>query len=111
MICPSCEIDNEAGSEACFGCGKSLTALTLGSLISGRYEIQSLLGKGGMGMVYRAHDLLLEEPVAIKVLRSEFARRSSSPARSRTRTSAASTSTTSTARRTTSRWPSSKART
>ncbi len=72
MICPSCEIDNEAGLETCFGCGKSLSAVTQGALISGRYEILDLLGKGGMGMVYRAHDQLLDEIVAIKVLRSEF---------------------------------------
>jgi serine/threonine protein kinase len=72
VICPSCEIDNEAGNEVCFGCGKSLAAITQGSLLSSRYEILSQLGKGGMGVVYRAHDQLLDEDVAIKVLRSEF---------------------------------------
>src|ERR1051325_5732122 len=34
----------------------------------GRYKIRSLLGAGGMGEVYRAHDPTLERDVAIKVL-------------------------------------------
>lgn len=42
-----------------------------GSLLGGRYEIQGTLGKGGMGIVYRARDKQLDETVAIKVLRAE----------------------------------------
>lgn len=40
----------------------------------GRYEIKSLLGVGGMGMVYRAHDTLIERDVAIKILPQEISR-------------------------------------
>ena len=38
----------------------------------GSYDVRSLLGIGGMGEVYRAHDDLLGRDVAIKVLPSEF---------------------------------------
>jgi serine/threonine protein kinase len=73
MICPSCKANNDDTAEVCFTCGRALGALTQGSKIAERYVIQSHLGKGGMGMVYKAHDEMLDETVAIKVLRAEFA--------------------------------------
>jgi serine/threonine-protein kinase len=44
-----------------------------GTLLAGRYRIVSLAGRGGMGEVYRADDLRLRQPVALKLLSSRLA--------------------------------------
>jgi tetratricopeptide (TPR) repeat protein len=45
-----------------------------GTTLAGRYDVLDLLGAGGMGAVYRAHDRELDEVVALKVMRGDFAR-------------------------------------
>ncbi|ELK41799.1 Stk1 family PASTA domain-containing Ser/Thr kinase [Brevibacillus agri] len=43
-----------------------------GQRLGGRYQLESRVGGGGMAIVYKARDLILNRPVAVKVLRSQF---------------------------------------
>ncbi len=43
-------------------------------VIAGRFELEELVGKGGMSSVYRAQDRLLERTVAIKLLHEHYSR-------------------------------------
>ena len=52
-----------------------------GDKLAGRYEILELVGSGGVGKVYRARDVEIAEPVAVKTLRPELASDSASLAR------------------------------
>jgi serine/threonine-protein kinase len=44
----------------------------VGETFSDRYELEELIGTGGMSSVYRAHDRLLERTVALKVLHQQY---------------------------------------
>ena len=50
------------------------SALLVGSVVAGKYHVDALLGRGGMGAVYRATNQLIGKRVALKFLTEEAAR-------------------------------------
>ena len=56
------------------GEGAALYARLVGQTLDNRYYIERKIGEGGMGVVYAARHLVIERPLAIKVLKREVAR-------------------------------------
>ena len=46
----------------------------VGEVLAGRYELEELVGTGGMSSVFRAHDRLLDRKVALKILHLHYSR-------------------------------------
>ncbi len=46
----------------------------VGAVLDGRYKIDKIIGVGGMAVVFRAYDMLMNRTVAIKMLKDEIAR-------------------------------------
>jgi serine/threonine-protein kinase len=74
MNCRSCQAENQESAEVCGSCRRALSDLVPGTSIGDRYEILAVIGRGSMGSVHKALDRVLDETVAIKVLRPHFAR-------------------------------------
>ena len=67
--CPACGACYDSSDERCHKDGSELTlSLPVERTIDGKYRLECLIGKGGMGAVYQAADLRLHRNVAIKVM-------------------------------------------
>jgi len=87
--CPKCQHENPPDTAYCGKCATPLPdakeavhtktmetpteELTTGSTFANRYQIIEELGKGGMGKVYKVHDMKIKEKVALKLIRHEIA--------------------------------------
>lgn len=93
--CPACSVEVPDGARFCASCGSSLSdgsqapttfrssstvgrlgsadsidtgRFVPGAIVADRYRIVGLLGRVGMGEIYRADDLKLDQPIALKFL-------------------------------------------
>lgn len=73
-----CPFDGEPLEESAWD---PTTDELLGMVIDSRYEVLSVLGEGGMGIVYRVRHKTLERPLALKALRRDLAKDDDLPIR------------------------------
>jgi len=87
--CFTCGFENESSGSICRQCGTPITLsgggaqsdraghdslkLKRGQIIAKRYVVKDMVGRGGMGCIYRVHDNTLNEEVALKTLLPQYA--------------------------------------
>ena len=91
--CSQCGHVNPAGQSQCSQCGAALPrvrvrvntpgvnrpgmeqiAFQRGQVIANRYTVLEMIGRGGMGCIFKAHDNVLKEEIALKTLLPQFAK-------------------------------------
>ena len=93
--CPKCFHVNPDGQDECVRCHAPLPRIRIdarpgptpavprdvgeaqfarGQIVAARYSVLNLIGRGGMGAIYKVHDNVLGETVALKTLLPQFVR-------------------------------------
>ena len=89
--CPKCEYLNVEGAAVCVQCGGPLPRIRVdrgapgggqtpgpqfqpGQIVASRYTVLNMIGRGGMGCIYRVRDNVLKEDVALKTLLPQLVR-------------------------------------
>ncbi|MCX5759184.1 MAG: serine/threonine-protein kinase [Candidatus Hydrogenedentes bacterium] len=91
--CPKCEFVNPDGADTCGRCTSPLPRVKMevatpstpsalpgqftfrpGQIVASRYSVIDVIGRGGMGCIYRVRDNVLKEDVALKTLLPQFVR-------------------------------------
>ncbi len=88
--CPKCKHINPDGQPVCLRCNTPLPRVRMdapkaspppesnqfrpGQIVAGRYTVLAMIGRGGMGCIYKVRDNVLKEDVALKTLLPQFVR-------------------------------------
>jgi tRNA A-37 threonylcarbamoyl transferase component Bud32 len=73
MECPRCGRCEESSVAVCPSDGSTMRAVpSVPRTVDNKYRLEQMLGRGGMGAVYRARDVRLDRLVAVKVVRAEL---------------------------------------
>ncbi|CAN5484194.1 hypothetical protein BH10CYA1_BH10CYA1_23470 [soil metagenome] len=70
--CPTCGLAVSATQSTCPVDGTPIAEHLPGFILDGKYEFNELIGSGGMGVIYKARQIILNRPVAVKMMHSHM---------------------------------------